>query len=75
MILMRAEDLRIGSTLLALLGLMLCASRTTAADDPSSRAASHIFETSVRPVLAESCQNCHGPKKQSTGLSLDSLEG
>ena len=39
----------------------------------------NFFETSVRPVLIESCQKCHGPQKQSSGLRLDSraaiLEG
>ncbi len=60
--------------ILALLGLFLGACRATAADDPASRAASDFFETSVRPVLAESCQNCHGARKQSSGLRLDSRE-
>ncbi|HKB04416.1 MAG TPA: PSD1 and planctomycete cytochrome C domain-containing protein, partial [Gemmataceae bacterium] len=30
------------------------------------------FETKVRPVLAEQCYSCHGEKKQSAGLRLDS---
>jgi len=30
------------------------------------------FEKQVRPVLAESCWECHGPKKQEAGLRLDS---
>jgi hypothetical protein len=38
-----------------------------------------FFETRVRPVLAESCVRCHGEKKQSSELRLDSrkaaLEG
>ncbi len=38
-----------------------------------------FFEKQVRPVLAESCLRCHGQKKQSSGLRLDSraalLEG
>lgn len=31
-----------------------------------------FFETRIRPVLAESCIECHGPKKSSGGLRLDS---
>lgn len=32
------------------------------------------FETRVRPVLASACVKCHGPKKASNGLRLDSRE-
>ncbi len=31
-----------------------------------------FFEARVRPVLAEHCWKCHGPKKQMSGLRLDS---
>jgi len=31
-----------------------------------------FFERQVRPVLVEKCGGCHGPKKQSGGLRLDS---
>jgi hypothetical protein len=30
-----------------------------------------FFETSVRPLLVEHCQHCHGSKKQEGGLRLD----
>ncbi|MBD3674684.1 MAG: DUF1549 domain-containing protein [Planctomycetaceae bacterium] len=30
-----------------------------------------FFETRIRPVLAESCYECHGPKKQQAGLRVD----
>ncbi len=33
-----------------------------------------FFETRVRPVLANSCWNCHGPQAQQGGLRLDSRE-
>jgi hypothetical protein len=33
-----------------------------------------FFETDVRPVLVEHCQKCHGPKKQESGLRLDSRQ-
>ena len=34
-----------------------------------------FFETRIRPVLASSCIECHGPRKASGGLRLDSREG
>ncbi|CAN5811583.1 PSD1 and planctomycete cytochrome C domain-containing protein [soil metagenome] len=33
-----------------------------------------FFEKKVRPILAESCQECHGAHKQKNGLRLDSRE-
>src|ERR1700737_532598 len=35
-------------------------------------AAAEFFESKVRPILAENCYKCHGPKKQKGGLRLDS---
>jgi len=43
----------------------------TLAELPAS--ADH-FEKLVRPVLVEHCQKCHGPKKQESGLRVDSRE-
>lgn len=34
-----------------------------------------FFETRIRPVLENSCVECHGPKKASGGLRLDSQAG
>ncbi|MFO0937267.1 MAG: PSD1 and planctomycete cytochrome C domain-containing protein [Gemmataceae bacterium] len=34
-----------------------------------------FFETKIRPILVEKCQQCHGEKKQSGGLRLDTFEG
>jgi mono/diheme cytochrome c family protein len=31
-----------------------------------------FFEAQVRPLLIKSCQRCHGPKKQESGLRVDS---
>jgi mono/diheme cytochrome c family protein len=31
-----------------------------------------FFENQIRPVLADNCFSCHGPKKQKAGLRLDS---
>ncbi len=33
-----------------------------------------LFETAVRPILAEKCVSCHGPDEQSGGLRLDSRQ-
>ena len=30
-----------------------------------------FFETKIRPVLVNSCYECHGPKKQQAGLRVD----
>ena len=32
-----------------------------------------FFESRIRPILAERCAGCHGPRKQKSGLRLDSL--
>lgn len=42
-----------------------------AARGASDQSGVEYFETFVRPVLAESCLECHGPKKQESGLRLD----
>ncbi len=34
-----------------------------------------FFESKVRPVLADNCYSCHGPKMQMAGLRLDTLAG
>jgi hypothetical protein len=34
-----------------------------------------FFEKKVRPLLAEKCYSCHGEKKQSAGLRLDTAAG
>ena len=36
--------------------------------------ADDFFEQSIRPLLTEQCQKCHGEKKQQGGLRLDSRE-
>ncbi len=42
-----------------------------AAQDKSA-ASEEFFEARIRPVLVEQCVRCHGPKKSSGGLRLDS---
>src|SRR3954454_10491499 len=59
------------------IALILSAASSYAGDatrGPADPAALEFFETSVRPVLVERCQGCHGPAKQKGGLRLDSRE-
>ncbi len=56
-------------TLLLILSLSASGS---AAITPESRAKIDHFEKSIRPVLIETCQKCHGPEKARNGLRLDS---
>ncbi|WP_165075009.1 PSD1 and planctomycete cytochrome C domain-containing protein [Paludisphaera rhizosphaerae] len=46
----------------------------SAKDAKPSPEAVAFFETSVRPVLVESCQKCHGPEKQKADFRVDSRE-
>jgi mono/diheme cytochrome c family protein len=48
----------------------LCAEDGVEPALPSQKA--EFFEAHIRPVLAENCHACHGPKKQESGLRLDS---
>jgi Protein of unknown function (DUF1553)/Protein of unknown function (DUF1549)/Planctomycete cytochrome C len=55
--------------------LTLCGAAMAGADPktrPSTRQEAEFFEARVRPVLARHCFECHGPKKQKSGLRLDS---
>ncbi len=42
---------------------------------PADRAGVEFFEKRIRPLLAEHCYQCHGPKKQRSGLALNSRPG
>ena len=53
-----------------LIGFCPLLSQTHARDD-----ALQHFEKHVRPVLIRNCVSCHGPKKQESGLRLDSRDG
>ncbi len=71
----------------ALCGLVLsglCAASARGFDAPEDRppspaaadgASAEFFEKSVRPLLVERCQTCHGSSKQKGGLRLDSRAG
>lgn len=56
---------------LLLAGLALTG-RLAGADSAPTAAQLEFFEKEVRPVLIENCYECHGPKKQKSGLRLDS---
>ncbi|MCA8985379.1 MAG: PSD1 domain-containing protein [Planctomycetaceae bacterium] len=63
-----------------LLALLLLASTLpgsgvyAAEETASSPEGEHFFETHIRPILVEKCQDCHGAKKQWAELRLDSRE-
>ena len=44
------------------------------ADDGLTAEQLRFFETSIRPLLVEKCQSCHGPDKQWGTLRLDSRD-
>lgn len=55
--------------------VLLTAPTVRSAEDPKPDPdAAAFFETSVRPVLVESCLSCHGPEKQRSDLRVDSRE-
>jgi len=45
-----------------------------AADPSDEEADLKFFREEVEPIFQESCQRCHGEKKQESGLRLDSRE-
>ena len=66
-------------------GMIVAASLVSAGDDSGSPkhgltqrviapADAEFFEARIRPILAANCFSCHGPKKQESGLRLDSRE-
>src|SRR6184192_1655006 len=66
--------MRIARCLVLLLALIpACATAQSASVITPEQA--DFFEKRIRPVLADNCFSCHGPKKQQAGLRLDSLSG
>ena len=57
------------SLIIPLLGVCL-ASPSALADSRKD-----FFEARIRPLLLKHCVECHGPKKQESGLRLDSRDG
>src|SRR5438093_2650165 len=63
--------MRIARCLVLLLALIpACATAQSASVITPEQA--DFFEKRIRPVLAENCFSCHGPKKQQAGLRVDS---
>lgn len=60
----------------SLIGPILLALSASAAEQATTPTAAQLefFEKEVRPVLADHCFKCHGPKKQKSSLRLDSRE-
>ncbi len=54
------------------LALALLAAAPLFAADDATRAQHTFFENEIRPILANRCYECHGEKKQKSGLRLDS---
>jgi cytochrome c553 len=54
---------------LILLAVLVSASAVPGAEPTAEQTA--FFESHVRPILAEACFKCHGPRKQESGLRLD----
>jgi mono/diheme cytochrome c family protein len=51
---------------------LVAAGPASAAPDKPAPQAAEFFEKNVRPVLAENCYKCHGPKRQEGDVRLDS---
>jgi mono/diheme cytochrome c family protein len=69
------RHIAIVTALVAALALGFVAASSLAADGPAASSPAgqeRFFEEKVRPVLAANCQECHGAKKQESGLRLDS---
>ncbi|HZW35100.1 MAG TPA: PSD1 and planctomycete cytochrome C domain-containing protein [Isosphaeraceae bacterium] len=68
---------RLAGALLAAIWVSAAAAGEDAQPEPTAAASTapavvEFFEARVRPILAERCQKCHGERKQSSGLRLDS---
>jgi hypothetical protein len=59
---------------LLVIGAAVCA-EPVATSGVASPEQERFFEEKVRPILATSCLECHGAKKQESGLRLDSRQG
>ena len=57
--------------LLVFVVLLFLVGVRSGAVEASDRKQSDYFESKVRPLLAQRCFRCHGPKKQRGGLRLD----
>ncbi len=58
--------------LLLAVGILAGAACGSAAEADVAHANRNFFENEIRPLLAKHCYECHGDKKQKSGLRLDS---
>jgi mono/diheme cytochrome c family protein len=66
---------RLTARLFTLCVLIVCGVPAVADEPPRvSPEDETFFESKVRPILAAHCLECHGPKKQESGLRLDSRQ-
>lgn len=56
----------------AVLALIIAVSGMARAESKGAPEAAEFFEREIRPVLADHCQACHGPKEAKGGLRLTS---
>ncbi len=81
----RTSHLPISLATAAALLILVLAAPAKAGDDATAKAKTpanqkyppesiEFFESRVRPILVDKCFKCHGEKKQSNGLRLDSRE-
>jgi cytochrome c553 len=66
------DGLSLASCLAILLASLLHGHPASASTPTAEQIAA--FEKEVRPLLVEKCARCHGPKKQESGLRLDSRD-
>src|ERR1700677_4958380 len=62
------------ASLILVLGQSIAHAQAPSDKPPISAQAAEFFENKIRPVLADNCFSCHGPKKQQANLRLDSRE-
>ncbi len=58
-----------------ILSIVACVASLCVPELMANDEGARLFEAEVRPLLIETCQKCHGPKKQEAGLRLDSRQG
>lgn len=63
--------IRVAATSWQLAAIALLIASQAHSSEPTPEQAA-FFEQHVRPLLIKSCLHCHGPKKQESGLRLDS---
>jgi len=73
----RQVESAVNKTLIVLSVAWATAASAVAAAQPPQREGEGLefFEKRIRPLFAENCYQCHGPKKQESGLVLSTVGG